>query len=191
MVANPGTTTAKRPNPLRAAFAMMINPGAVLQKAVARIPWPFSLCISALAFMLFFMQTGLDLLRIGQKGPGFVVLLSVEGLLFGSLGIAVLAAIAWVITRLFRGNKPLGWAVSAFGLGYCSTLIFTVLGMVFSLVLHWNTSVAFGVTGVLWATGPMIASIKQMSRENTALSVIVATVCSGLLLFGWVLLGNA
>jgi hypothetical protein len=141
--------------------------------------------------MLFFMQTGLDLLRIGQKGPGFVVLLSVEGLLFGSLGIAVLAAIAWVITRLFRGNKPLGWAVSAFGLGYCSTLIFTVLGMVFSLVLHWNTSVAFGVTGVLWATGPMIASIKQMSRENTALSVIVATVCSGLLLFGWVLLGNA
>jgi hypothetical protein len=51
--------------------------------------------------------------------------------------------------------------------------------------------VAFGVTGVLWATGPMIASIKQMSRENTALSVIVATVCSGLLLFGWVLLGNA
>jgi hypothetical protein len=141
--------------------------------------------------MLFFMQTGLDLLRIGQKGPGFVVLLSVEGLLFGSLGIALLAVIAWIITRLFRGNKPLGWAVSAFGMGYCSTLIFTVLGMFFSLVLHWNTSVAFGVTGVLWATGPMIASIKQMSRENTALSVIVATICSGLLLFGWALLGNA
>jgi hypothetical protein len=191
MVANPGTTTAKHPNPLRAALVMMINPGSVLQKAVAKIPWPFSLSISALAFMLFFMQTGLDLMRIGQKGAGFVVLLSVEGLLFGSLGIAVLAVIAWAITRLFRGNKPIGWAVSAFGMGYCSTLIFTVLGMFFSLVLHWNTSVAFGVTGVLWATGPMIASIKQMSRENTALSVIVATVCSGLLLLGWALLGNA
>jgi hypothetical protein len=191
MVANPGTTTAKHPNPLRAALAMMINPGSVLQKAVAKIPWPFSLSISALAFMLFFMQTGLDLMRIGQKGAGFVVLLSVEGLLFGSLGIALLAVIAWAITRLFRGTKPIGWAVSAFGMGYCSTLIFTVLGMFFSLVLHWNTSVAFGVTGVLWATGPMIASIKQMSRENTALSVIVATVCSGLLLLGWALLGNA
>jgi hypothetical protein len=32
------------------------------------------------------MQTGLDLVRIGLKTSGFVVLLSVEGLLFGSLG---------------------------------------------------------------------------------------------------------
>jgi hypothetical protein len=115
----------------------------------------------------------------------------VEGLLFGSLGVALLAGIAWGITRIFKGDKPLGWAVSAFGLGYCSTLIFTVLGMLFSLFFHWNTSVAFGVSGLLWATGPMIASIKQMSRDNTALSVIVATLCSGLLLLGWVLLGNA
>ena len=191
MAANLGTRPARRPNPLRVALAMMINPSAVLQKAVGGVRWPFSLLISALAFMLFFMQTGIDLLRTGQKGAGFVVLLSVEGLLFGSLGVALLAGIAWVITRVFKGDKPLGWAISAFGLGYCSTLIFTVLGMLFSLLLHWNTSVAFGVTGVMWATGPMIASIKQMSRENTALSVIVATICSGLLLFGWVLLGNA
>ena len=191
MAANLGTTTVKRPNPVRAALAMMINPAAVLQKRVGGIPWPFSLSISALAFTLFFMQTGLDLLRIGQKGIGFVVLLSVEGFLFGSLGIALLAVLAWSITRLFKGARPIGWAISAFGLGYCSTLIFTILGMFFSLVLHWNTSVAFGVSGVLWATGPMIASIRQMSRENTALSVIVATLCSGLLLIGWALLGNA
>jgi hypothetical protein len=191
MAANLKTTTAKHPIPWRAALTMMINPGAVLKKTVAGIPWPFSLAISALAFMLFFMQTGLDLMRIGLKGIGFVVQLSVEGLLFGSLGIALLAMIAWVITRLFKGNKSLGWALSAFGLGYCSTLIFTILGMLFSLLLHWNTSVAFGVSGVLWATGPMIASIREMSRDNTALSVIVATICSGLLLLGWALLGNA
>jgi hypothetical protein len=76
-------------------------------------------------------------------------------------------------------------------MGYFSTLIFTVLGMFFSIFLHWNTSVAFGVSGVLWATGPMIASIREMSRDNTTLSVILATICSGLLLLGWVLLGNA
>jgi len=191
MVANPGTTTAKRPNPFRAALAMMINPGAVLHKAVAGIPWPFSLSISALAFMLFFMQTGLDLMRIGLKTSGFVVLLSVEGLLFGSLGVALLGALAWGITRLFKGKKSLSWVLSAFGMGYFSTLIFTLLGMFFSIFLHWNTSVAFGVSGVLWATGPMIASIREMSRDNTSLSVILATICSGLLLLGWVLLGNA
>jgi len=191
MTANLKTTHAKSPFPWRAVFIMMINPNVVLKKMVGRIPWPFSLAISALAFMLFFMQTGLDLMRIGLKGSGFVVLLSVEGLLFGSLGIALLAMIAWGITRVFKGNKPLGWAISAFGLGYCSTLIFTILGMFFSLLLNWNTSVAFGVSGVLWATGPMIASIKEMSRDNTALSVIVATICGGLLLLGWALLGNA
>ena len=190
MTANLKTTNAKRPIPWRAAFTMMINPNVVLKKMVGRIPWPFSLAISALAFMLFFMQTGMDLMRIGLKGIGFVVQLSVEGALFGSVGIALLAMIAWGITKVFKGNKPLGWAISAFGLGYCSTLIFTVLGMFFSLVLNWNTSVAFGVSGVLWATGPMIASIKEMSRDNTALSVIVATICSSLLLLGWALLGN-
>lgn len=191
MAANLKPTNAKRPVPWRAALTMMINPNAVLKKMVADIPWPFSLAISALAFMLFFMQTGLDLERMGLKGLGVVVQLSVEGLLFGSLGIAFLALIAWVITRIFKGTRSLGWAISAFGLGYCSTLIFTILGMLFSLLLNWNTSVAFGVSGVLWATGPMIASIKEMSRDNTTLAVIVATICSGLLLLGWALLGNA
>ena len=176
---------------MRAALTMMLNPGAVLKKAVAGIPWPFSMAISALAFMLFFMQTGLDLMRVGLKDIKFVLLLSAEGFLLGSVGIAFLAVIAWAITKLFKGDKSIGWTLSAFGLGYCSTLIFTILGIVFALVLHWNTSVAFGVTGVLWATGPMIASIKEMSRGNTTLSVIVATICSGLLLLGWSFLGNA
>ena len=191
MAVNARTRTAKRPGAWRTALAMMLNPGAVLKTAVAGVAWPFSLSISAMAFMLFFVQTGLDLTRIGQKSVWFVVLLAVEGFLFGTVGIALLATIAWGITKLFKGNKPLGWAVSAFGLGYCSTLIFTVLGMVFSLIFQWNTSVAFGVSGVLWAIGPMIASIKEMSRGNTALSVTVATICSGLLLLGWALLGNA
>jgi hypothetical protein len=191
MAVNTGLRTVKRPNPIRMALSMMINPGGVLKKAVTGIPWPFSLSISTLAFLLFFMQTGLDLARTGQKGVWSVVWLSVEGLLFGSVGIATLAVIAWGIARIFKGDKPLKWAVSAFGLGYCSTLIFTSLGLLFSIFLHWNTSVAFGVTGVLWAIGPMVASIREMSRENTALAIILATICSALLLLGWAALGNA
>jgi hypothetical protein len=191
MAAKIKTIPAKRPNFVRAALTMMLNPGAVLKKAVAGIPWPFSLAISALAFTLFFLQTGLDLMRIGLKDIKFVLLLSVEGFLLGSVGIVLLGLIAWAITKLFKGDKSIGWTLSAFGLGYCSTLIFTILGIGFALILHWNTSVAFGVTGVLWATGPMIASIKEMSRGNTTISVIVATICSGLLLLGWSLLGNA
>lgn len=191
MVAQVNSKSVKRPNFLRSALAMMINPGSVLKKAVAGIAWPLSLSISGVAFMLFFMQTGLDLWRNGIKEFGFVVLLSGEGLLLGSAGIAFLALLAWGITKLFKGNKSLGWAISAFGLGYCSTLIFTILGLLFSLVFHWNTSIAFGVSGVLWATGPMVASIKEMSHDKTGLSVFIATICSGLLLLGWAMLGNA
>ena len=191
MTANVNAKLLKRPNPLRMALVMMVNPGAVLKKAVAGVPWPFSLCISGLAFTLLFLQTGLDLLRTGQRGVGFVVLLCLAGLFFGTLGIAMLAVAAWVITKIFKGDKPLKWVVSAFGLGYCSTLIFSLLGLLFSLIFQWNTSVAFGVTGLLWATGPLIASVREMSRENTALAVIVATVCSALLLLGWAILGNA
>lgn len=191
MAANSNATTARHPIPWRAALMMMLNPAAAVNSAAARIPWPVSLVISALAFMVFFLQTGLDLVRIGLRGVGFVVVLSLEGLLFGSLGIGLLATIAWVLTKLFRGNKSLGWALSAFGLAYCSTLIFTSLGLVCALVLHWNTSVAFGVSGVLWASMPMMATIREMSRGNTLLSLVVATVCTSLLLFGWAFLGNA
>lgn len=191
MAAQVQLKSVKGPNIFRTALTMMINPGSVLQKAVTGIPWPLSLCISGLAFLLFFMQTGLDLWRNGLKEFSFVLWLSGAGLLFGSFGIALLSMLAWGITKIFRGGKSPGWAISAFGLGYCSTLIFTIFGMFFSLVLHWNTSIAFGVSGVLWATGPMIASIKEMSHGKTALSVIIATLCSGLLLLGWSILGNA
>ena len=169
---------------------MMLNPGVVLKSAIERVPWPFSLAVSTLAFTLFFLQTGLDLVRSGQRSPVFAAVLTAEGFLFGSVGIALLAVIAWVLTRPFKSGKHIGWAISAFGLGYCSTLIFDILGIVFSMFLKWNTSMVFGVSGVLWATGPMIATIRTMCRGNTVLSIIVATLCSGLLLLGWALLGN-
>ena len=190
MITEVKTVPAKRPIPWRAGLVMMLNPGAVLKGAVAKIPWPFSLSVSALAFTLFFLQTGLDLVKTGQRGAGFAVLLTVEGLLFGTAGVALLASIAWSISKLFKCDKPIGWAISAFGLGYCSTLIFCVLGMVFSLFMKWNTSMVFGVTGLLWATGPMIFTIRTMTNGRTFLSIIIATVCSSLLLLGWAMLGN-
>jgi hypothetical protein len=177
--------------PWRAGLVMMLNPGAALRSAVARVPWPFSLSVSTIAFTLFFLQTGIDLVRTGQKTAEFAVMLTVGGFLFGSAGIALLAMIAWGLSRLFKSDKHIGWVISAFGLGYCSSLVFDILGIIFSLVMKWNTSMIFGVSGVLWATGPMVATIRTMCHGNTLLSIVVATLCSGLLLLGWALLGNA
>lgn len=169
---------------------MILNPGAVLKQAMSKVPWSFSLSVSALAFALFFLSTGLDLLRTGQKGVPFVILITVLGALYGSIGISLIALLAWVLCRAFGYTHKITWAIAAFGLGYSSTLIYALLGVAFSLLFHWKTSVAFGVTGVLWAIGPMTATIKSMTKDRLGISILLATICSGLLLFGWSMLGN-
>jgi hypothetical protein len=183
-------TAVKKPVPLwKSALTMISNPGLVLKKAMSNIPWPFSLSISSLAFALFFLQTGLDLLRTGHKGITFVIVITLLGAIYGSLGVSLIALIAWGLSKAFGNAQTVKWTITAFGLGYSSTLIYVTLGIAFSLLFHWKTSVAFGVTGVLWATGPMIATIKEMTKERIGVSIMLATICSGLLLFGWSLLG--
>jgi hypothetical protein len=180
----------KQPPLWKVAATMILNPGAVLKQAMSKVPWSFSLSVSALAFALFFLSTGLDLLRTGQKGVPFVILITVLGALYGSIGISLIALLAWVLCRAFGYTHKITWAIAAFGLGYSSTLIYALLGVAFSLLFHWKTSVAFGVTGVLWAIGPMTATIKSMTKDRLGISILLATICSGLLLFGWSMLGN-
>jgi hypothetical protein len=169
---------------------MMINPGSALQAAVSGMPWYLSLAVSALAFGLFFLQTGLDLHKTGQKGLDFVIVATGTGALYGLTVIPLLAVIIWCILRLARSGKSIGWTVSSFCLSYSGALIFGISGLLFSLLLGWRTSIAFGVTGVLWATGPIIISIRQMSGGNSALSILLATLAGVAILFTWSFFGQ-
>lgn len=180
----------RKTHPVRAAIIMMFNPGEILKTGISHIPWPFSLSVSTAAFMIFFLQTGLDLWRSGMKSFASVLLLAGEGALFGLFGVGLLASLAWVLGKVAGGDKPYKWAISAFGLSYCSSFIYGVLGLITSFALGWNTSIAFGVTGVLWATGPIISSIREMTKGRMVVSVFIATLCSSLLLLGWSILGN-
>jgi hypothetical protein len=180
----------KQPPVWKIALTMILNPGLALKNAMEKVPWMFSLSISALAFTSFFLQTGLDLYRTGHKVILSVIILSLLGALYGSVGVALIACIIWVVSKMFGNDKTLKWTVSAFGLSYSSTFIYAFLGLLFSLFLHWRTAVAFGVTGVLWATKPMISTIKELVKGRLGLSVLLATVCGGLLLIGWVFIGN-
>ena len=49
---------------------------------------------------------------------------------------------------------------------------------------------AFGIAGVLWSLRPTLFTIKQMSGDATALSVVLTTLCGAIMLFGWGLLGR-
>lgn len=169
---------------------MIINPGEVVKTQMGKVPWPFSLLVSGLSFTLFFLQTGLDLLRAGQIEASGVVLMTMLGLLYGTAGVALLAVMVWALVQAGERDITMGWAVSAFALGYSATLVYALCGLIFSLALGWKTAVAFGVTGVLWALRPTLFTIKQMSGERVAFSIAMTTLCGAILLVGWSLLGR-
>lgn len=174
----------------RAVVAMMLSPAFVLKSAFNHIPKAFSLAVSALAFALFFLQTGLDLYKTGQKGLMFVFLSLGAGFLYGAVVIPLLAALIWLILKVLRNNKSLSWAVASFCFSYSGALIYGVLGLIFSLVLGWRTSIAFGVTGVLWATGPLIAALREMTGGKTALAVFLSTLAGVAVLYTWSFFGR-
>ena len=197
--ASPGDGRAPaRIGRVRTLFLVFVNPGAALKGALAEVSPQFALGVSGTAFGLLFLQTGLDLLRAGQPtlprlaltGPLGVVGLCLLGVLYGTLGVSFLGAIAFAATRPFGATLALGSTVRAFALGYSPALVYALLGVVANVLLGWNTAVAFGVTGLLWALGPMIATLRAMLGGRTWLSVILATVLGGVMLFGWAFLGT-
>lgn len=173
------------PSSLRTVFGMMISPGATLKAAVSGLNGFLSLLVSALAFLFFFLQTGLDLYKTGQQDLSFVLLSAATGALYGFTIIPFLGFLIWLVLKAAKSDKGPGWAISSFCLSYSGALIYGILGLAFSLALGWSTSVAFGVTGVLWATGPIIASIREMTAGKSVLGIFLATFAGAAVLFSW------
>lgn len=174
---------------LRTALSMILNPAQALRGALERVPWPFCLAVSGLAFTLFFLQTGLDMHRVGTASAGAAVGFTFLGTAMGTAGVALAAALAWACSRPFGGDRSLEWTVRAFCLAYTPTLIFVTVGLIVNLAAGWNTAVAFGVTGALWALYPIIAIVREMTGDKLAASLVISTVCGALALSGWALLG--
>ena len=179
----------KKPHLIRTIFGMMINPSGTLKNSL-HTRWYFSVIVSAAAFALFFGQTGLDLYKTGQKGMEFVMLTVAIGITYGLLAIPLIGFVIWTVLRLSKKEQKMQETVSAFCLSYSGALIYGLIGLVFSLILGWKTSVAFGVTGVLWAIGPMIITIRNLTGERNALSIPIATTVGVAVLLSWSVLGN-
>ena len=143
-----------------------------------------------MAFALFFLQTGLDLYKTGQKGFSFVVFSGISGALYGVIFIPLIGALVWGILKLAKTDKDMKWSISSFCLSYSGAMVYGILGIVFSIVFAWKTSVAFGVTGVLWATGPMIFAIREMTDGKNKMSIPIATIVGAVVLLSWSLFGQ-
>jgi hypothetical protein len=164
---------------------MMVSPGQVLAQGLGKIPWPFALSVSGVAFAIFFFQTGLDRHHVGPVGWIHCFLLGLLGGIYGTAGIAGIAVVAWSISRLIGGEQTPEWVIRAVALSYGSALVYGAVGLVFNLFFRWNTSISFGVTGVLWALGPMMAVFRQLTNGKIVSSVALATFCGALVLLGW------
>jgi len=184
------TVTTKEIPRWKVALKMISNPGEVIKSQMNLVPWPYSLLVSGLSFALFFLQTGLDMYRTAQIEVFSVILMTLLGLLYGTAGIALIAVLAWAFSQASERNYTINWAISSFSLGYSATLVYALLGLIFSITLGWKTAVAFGVTGVLWALRPALFTIRQMSGERVAFSIALTTLCGAILLYGWALLGR-
>ena len=179
-----------KPSYARAVFAMMMNPKSALTSYLSGMPWLFAAIVSGLAFGLFFAQTALDLYNTGQKAFSYVLLATGAGLAYGIIVISLIGALAGLILKAAGNDKPLKWTVATFCLSYSGALIYGILGLIFSLAFGWRTAVAFGITGVLWATGPMMITIRELTGGKTGLAVIVSTLISCLVLASWSLLSQ-
>jgi len=183
--ARPASIQAAPANRWWSILLMMVSPGQVLARGLGKISWPFALGVSGAAFALFFFETGLDRLRVNSLSTGGCALLALVGALYGTAGIAGIGLVAWALSKFIGGDQPPGWVIRAIALSYSSGLVYGAVGLIFNLVFKWNTSVAFGVTGVLWALGPMMAVFRQISKGKIAGSVALATICGALVLLGW------
>ena len=169
---------------------MMVSPGQLLAQGLSHISWPFALGVSGSAFAIFFFQTGLDRLHVSSASPIHCALLALLGAVFGTAGIAAIGAVAWSLSLLIGGQEPPDWVIRAIALCYSSALVYGVVGLIFNLCFRWNTSLSFGVTGVLWALGPMMTVFRQLSKGKILSSVVLATLCGALVLLGWGLLAT-
>ena len=166
-------------------FLTVLNPGILLKSYLKQYSWQWALTVSGVAFMLFFFQTSLDIRRTGAEGIGYVVAMVFTGLAYGTLGVAFLALLGWLMVKRYGNGQPANWAVKAFGLGYAPALVYTTMGLVFNIFFGWNTSLSFGIPGVLWATRPMMAALKEMTGGRKLVSLAMTAFLGLLLFIGW------
>jgi hypothetical protein len=91
---------------------MMINPSKVLKSVLADTKWYFSVLISATAFGLFFLQTGIDLYRTGQKGFFYVLIMLLIGLLYGAVIIPLVSLIIWIVLKISKVQMTINQSIS-------------------------------------------------------------------------------
>jgi hypothetical protein len=168
-----------------ALLRVMVDPGVVVRTALPARGILWSLLVPAAAYALLFLQTGLDLAHAGSAGPWRVVALAGIGLAYGAAGVPALAALCWLLSGAREGARGLSKVMQSFAFSHGTALVYVALGLLANLLLGWNTSLCFGITGVLWAFSPLTGALLVLCGGRKLPAILLATLVAGLLLLGW------
>ncbi len=166
-------------------WSVVVDPSSLVTRSVDGLGVPAALLLSTLAFTTISLQAALDLARSRGDGVAELAGLVFRGGLLGSVGVALLALAAWLLVRPFGSASP-ATALRAVGGAYASALVYGLVGLGLNLGLGWNTAVSCGVTGLLWALGPLFLALRELAGGRAGVAALLSTLCGSGMLLGWV-----
>lgn len=183
------TTYQKQDNIFKKIKYMLLfalNPIAVL-KEEKKHKWYLYLILPAVGWMIFFLQVGLDKNRNGYFPTGKIILLTLMGLIIGYIAVGLIGTLITFILAFLKKNSRLDQVITTIALSHTYMTFSVILGLIYSL-FGYNSAATFGITGLLCTLLPIYAGIRSLSKENTFLAPILATVVGVLLLASWQLI---
>lgn len=177
-------TAGEQPSSAR-WWSLIVDPASLVTRSLDGVGAPAALLLSTLAFTTISLQAALDLARSRGDAAADLAGLVLRGALLGSAGVAAMGLAAWVLTRPFGGPGP-GAALRAVGGAYASALVYGLVGLGLNLVLGWNTAISCGVTGLLWALGPLFLALRELAGGRAVVAALLSTLCGAGMLSGWV-----
>ncbi|TAN43568.1 MAG: hypothetical protein EPN25_00320 [Nitrospirae bacterium] len=170
---------------------VLFNPAVLLTDSLEKFNWIWSLVVPGMSYCLFFLQTGMDFKRTGLGSGAGTIALGIIGLIFGVSIILVLSLLTWLVSRGVGCEWSAARTIKAFSFSYGAPIVYMLLGLSASVLFQWKTSLAFGLTGVLWSMGPIYGVIRQMFGGKTIAAALVASFEGVLLLSSWAIVGSS
>ena len=162
----------------------MLNQDSIIKSLMGTL-------LPMITLALFFLQIGLDKKSIGLSDKGKIAISCILGALSAIVFILIAAGIIKIFALITKTNVPYTDLIFAIGFIFEIPFVINLIGVICNLVLGKNTSLSFGITGLLMMILPMFYLIMSINLLGTKyrkyFAVILSTFICALGLTGWTL----
>lgn len=111
--------------------------------------WYLYSIIPAATFLFMFLQVGLDRIALNTISGGMVVLLCFLGIVFGAVFSFLESGSIKLLCNVTHKDVDFKKLSVAICITYVFSLIINFIGLILKLIFQMNTSLAFGLCGIL------------------------------------------